>query len=292
MFGSNVWGTLLGRACRVPVVIAHEQTWSYQGEPLRRWLDGNVVGRFADRFVAVSSLDAARMVSIEGVRHEKVVMIPNAYVPRAGAPISDLRSELGLDASTPLVGTVSVLRPQKALTVLLEAYALVLEAVPESHLVIAGHGPCHDMLERRADELALRARVHFLGRRDDVDSILSALDVAAMSSDYEGTPLVAFECFANRTPLVATAVGGLPDIVEDGRTGLLVPPRRPDALADAVISLLRDPARRDRIALAAAEQLPEFTIESATERFVALYDQLIAESADRFPKRVKRAPCA
>jgi glycosyltransferase involved in cell wall biosynthesis len=174
-----------------------------------------------------------------------------------------------------------MLRPQKALSVLLEAYALVLEAVPESHLVLAGDGPCRSVLKRRADELGIGARVHFLGRRSDIDSILGALDVAAMTSDYEGTPLVAFESFANSTPLVATDVGGLPDIIENGRTGLLVPPRRPDALADAVIALLRDPDRRDRIALAAAERLPEFTIEAATERFVALYDQLVAESADR-----------
>ncbi len=281
MFGSNVWGTLIGRMCRVPVVIAHEQTWSYEGEPLRSWLDGNLIGRLATRFVAVSSLDATRMVSIEGVPPEKVVMIPNAYVPRSSGQNGDLRAELGIDPSTPLIGAVSVLRPQKALSVLLDAFALMLEAMPDAHLAVAGEGPCQRELRRRARELNLDGRVHFLGRRSDVDSILRSVDVAAMSSDYEGTPLVAFECFANRTPLVATEVGGLPDIVTNGESGVLVPPRRADALAEALVALVKDPARRDRIAEAAAGRLDEFTIDVAARRFTALYEQLFAEATHR-----------
>lgn len=278
MFGSNLWGTLIGRACRVPVVLAHEQTWSYQGQPLRRWIDGRVIGRLATRFVAVSSLDAERMVTIERVPGEKVVMIPNAYVPRPDSPSGDLRGELGIERSTPLIGSVAVLRPQKALSVLLDAHARVLDAIPEAHLVIAGDGECREPLERRARELGLGGRVHFLGRRRDVDSILRAVDVAAMSSDFEGTPLVAFECMATRTPLVATAVGGLGDIVRDGHTGVLVPPRDPAGLAGALVSLLEDPARRDRIAHAAAQRLEEFTIDAAAARFAALYETLTEES--------------
>ena len=279
MFGSNLWGTLIGRACRVPVVLAHEQTWSYEGEPLRRWIDGRVIGRLATRFVAVSSLDAERMVSVERVPPEKIVVIPNAYVPRPRSPDGDLRRELGIGSSTPLIAVVAVLRPQKALSVLLSAFALVVDTVPDAQLAIAGHGPCRSELEELARELGLEHRVRFLGRRNDVDAILRAADVAAMSSDYEGTPLVAFECIANRTPLVATAVGGLPDIVDDGRTGILVPPRNPTALADALISLLGDSARRERIASAAAERLEEFTIEAAASRFATLYETLADESS-------------
>jgi hypothetical protein len=99
MFGSNVWGTVIGRMCRVPVVVANETTWSYEGQPLRRALDGQLIGRFADAFVAVSEADRARMVSIEGVPSEKTVVIPTAYVPRVGCDAeSDLRAELGIGA--------------------------------------------------------------------------------------------------------------------------------------------------------------------------------------------------
>lgn len=278
MFGSNLWGTVLGRLCRVPVLIAHEHTWSYQGHRLRRWLDGRVIGRLATRFIAVSSLDAERMVSIEGVPADKVVTILNCHIPRPPAEAGDLRSELAIGPTVPLVAVVSILRPQKALTVLLDAFAAVVRAVPQAHLVIAGYGPCLEQLERQASDLGLGEQIHFLGRRLDVDAILSTADVAAMSSDFEGTPLVAFECMANRTPLVGTAVGGLPDLVEHGRTGLLVAPRDPDALAQALVTLINDPARRERMGQAAAERLSEFSLEAAVDRFADLYETVAAEA--------------
>jgi len=278
-FGSNLWGTLAGRACRVPVVIAHEHTWSYEGQPLRRWLDGRVIGRLATCFVAVSSADAARMADIEGVPRGKIVVIPTSHVPRPAPAPGDVRSELGLDRDAALVAVAAELRPQKALGVLLDAHARLRRAHGDVHLVIAGDGACRPQLEAQTRRLGLQQAVHFLGRREDVDAILVAADVAAMSSDYEGSPLFAFECIANRTPLVATAVGGLPDIVDHGRTGLLVPRRDPVALAAAVGRLLDDRGEGQRLAAQAAARLKLFTIEAAAERFAALYETLTAEVA-------------
>jgi glycosyltransferase involved in cell wall biosynthesis len=194
-------------------------------------------------------------------------------VPRPGprAP-SRLREELGLGASTPLVGTVAIPRPQKALDVLLDAFARVRDT---AHLVIAGDGSGRAGLERRAGELGIAARTHFLGLRDDVDGILAGLDVAAMSSDFEGTPLFAFECMAAGTPLVATAVGGLPDVLEDGRSAILVPRRDPAALAAGLERLLGDPEARNALAAAAAARLEPYRIEAVAERFGALYTELL-----------------
>ena len=97
MFGSNVWGTVVGRAARVPVVVAHEQTWDYEGQPLRKLLDGRLIGRHADAFVAVSTADRDRMVALEGVPEDKLRVELNAYVPRTGPrPPARLREELGL----------------------------------------------------------------------------------------------------------------------------------------------------------------------------------------------------
>jgi glycosyltransferase involved in cell wall biosynthesis len=280
-FGSNVWGTVFGRACRVPVVIAHEHTWSYKGQPIRKWIDGRVVGRLATRFIAVSDADAARMVMHEKVPLEKVVVMPTAYVPRPLTSETELRSELGLAPGTPLVGTAIVLRPQKAVEVLLEAHARLLKSMPDAHLAIAGDGPSRAELERHAGSLQLGGRVHFLGRRNDVDAILRSLDVAVLSSDFEGKPLFVFECMANRTPLVATAVGGLPEMVRDGETGVLVPPRDPEALADAVGRLLIDREHRASLAAAAADELSGFTIEAVTRRFADLYETLAGEAGLR-----------
>lgn len=273
-FGSNLWGSVIGAACRTPVVIAHEHTWSYEGAPVRRWLDGHVIGRLADSFVAVSSRDAERMVSVERVPVEKVVMIPTAYIPRPRAD-TDPRAEIGIDASTPLLAAVAVLRPQKALSVLLDALPHVLRSVPDAHLMIAGDGECRDELVAQARGLGLAERVHLLGLRGDVEEILRAADIAVISSDYEGTPLVAFECFATGTPLVATAVGGLVEMIDDGVTGRLVAPRNPPALAEAIVELALDPGLRSRIAAAAEGSV--IRMDAVAARVGKLYETLAAE---------------
>lgn len=274
-FGSNLWGTLIGRACRVPVIIAHEHTWSYEGDPLRAWLDGRVIGRLATRFVAVSQADRERMISVEHVPRGKIVVIPaSVHISRPATSFTDVRTELGLGAQTPLVVVAAVLRAQKALSVLLEAMAEIRHRGLDAHLVIAGEGTCRESLERYARDLGIEASTHFLGRRSDVDGILRCADVAALSSDYEGTPVFIAECVANRVPVVSTAVGGIPEILEDGRTALLVPPRDPIALATALRRLLEDPGERDRIANAASAELAELTIEAVAARFAGLYEEL------------------
>jgi glycosyltransferase involved in cell wall biosynthesis len=280
MFGSNLWGTLVGAACRVPVVVAQEHTWSYQGDPLRVWLDGHVIGRLATRFVAVSKADAERMVTIEHVPSRKVEFVPTAYVPQlCPGRATDLRAELGLEPDTLLYGSASNMRPQKALEVMLAAHAQLLGTCPHAHLVLAGDGVCRPDVERRITELSIQGSTHLLGVRTDVDEVIRNFDVAAMSSDFEGMPLFAFECFANRTPLVATAVGGLTQIIDSGRTGILVPPRRPDLLAVQIEALLRDPGRRERLTTAARAELDAYSIDAIAGQWADLYEQLLGERA-------------
>jgi glycosyltransferase involved in cell wall biosynthesis len=274
LWGSNFWGSVLGRACGVPAVIAHEHTWAYRGKPYRRFLDGYVIGRLATVFLTVANKDL--MVAWEHVPAQKVQLMPNPYIPRPSSPDGDLRAELGLDPDVPVVGTAARMRPQKALHVLLDAFAEVSRALPDARLLLAGDGPCRPRLERRVGELGLSDRVHLLGMREDMDVLLRALDVAAMSSEFEGSPLFGFECMANEVPLVATAVGGLNDVFEHGRTALLVPAGDSEALAGSIVSLLRDHERRERIAAAAHAELENYTIERVIARYVALYERLAA----------------
>lgn len=275
-FGSNVWGTLFGRVHRVPAVIAHEQTWSYEGNRGRVLVD-SAIGRLASRFIAVSSADAEKMVSREHVPAEKVVVIPNAYIPRPEPEGPSLREELGIDASTPVVGTAAVLRPQKALEVLLDAFVIVAGELSDAQLLIAGRGERGEALRAYAAGLECSERIRFLGLREDVGNFIRGLDVVAMSSDFEGTPLFATECMANGTALVATRVGGLPDLIENGVSGVLVPPRDPAALAEAILALLRDPERRGRIEAAAGERADELSIDRIADRFADLYRTVLAE---------------
>lgn len=276
-FGSNLWGTVIGRACAVPVILAHEHNWSYEGERLRVWLDGHVIGRLATRFIAVSEANRERMITLEGVPACKVLVMPTAYIPHQGAP-SDIRVELGIPAGVPVIGVAAGLRQEKRLDVMLEAFALLAARLKDAHLVIAGGGPLHDQLGRQVQRLGLGESVHLLGVRRDVDSILRGVDVGAMSSDWEGMPLFVFECMATDTPLVATLTGGLPDIVENGSTGLLVQPRDPAGLAFALERLLTDRPFAQRVAASAARRLGEFTIDAVAARFADLYEALVADA--------------
>ena len=277
MFGSNVWSSVAGRACRVPVIIAHEHNWSYSGDRLRMWLDGHLISRLATCFVAVSGANRERMITLEGVSPDKIKVIPTAYVPHLGPSDGDIRSDLKLAPDAQLIGVAAVMRKEKALEVMLDAHAMLATRLPDVHLVIAGDGPCRPMLEHQIRRLGIQSSVHLLGRRNDVDGILSKVDVGALSSDWEGSPLFVFECRAAKVPLVATAVGGVTELVQDGRTGLLVPPRDPRALADAIERVLTDPALSGRLADEAARDLERYEIAAVADRFADLYEQLLAE---------------
>jgi glycosyltransferase involved in cell wall biosynthesis len=281
-FGSNVWGVLVGRAARVPVVIAHEHTWSFEGEPLRRFLDRHLVARLSDRFLAVSALDARRMVSVEHIDPAAIEVVRNG-IP--DLPLGDgaaVRRELGIEERAPVVGTVCVLRPQKGVDHLLEATAVAQREVPGLRLIVVGDGPERAALEAQADRLGLGRAVIFAGARRDVAGLLAALDVAVLASDFEGTPLALLEYMAAARPIVATRVGGIPDVLQDGVTGLLVPPRDVAALADALVSLLREEDRRESLGAAARDlQQREWTIDATVAALSALYERLHVERDGR-----------
>jgi len=282
-FGSNAWGVPLARLAGVPVVVAHEHTWSYEGQPLRRVLDRELIARFADAFVAVSSEDRRRMIEVEHISPADVVLVSNGIPP--AAPLGhDVRAELGLAPGAELIGAVGALRAQKAFDVLLHATALLQEARPGLALAIAGTGPEDARLAELARELGISDAVRFLGLRTDVPDVLAAVDLAVSSSDYEGSPLAVMECMRAGCPIVATAVGGVPDLIEHGVHGLLVAPREPRALADAIAELLDDRPRAAALGRRAQErQLREFDLDAMVARVAALYEELAAR------KRASRA---
>jgi len=217
------------------------------------------------------------MIALEGIDPKKIVVMPVPRIPHSGSTATDIRAELGLAAGTPVIGVAAVMRRQKALDVLLDAHARLLTEIPNAHLVLAGDGPCREELKLHVEKLGTGASVHFVGRRNDIDAILRSADVAAMSSDYEGMPLFALECMAVGTPLVATAVGGIPDIVTHEKSALLVPPRDPAALADAMRRILTDHELSASLVSAARVRSRAFSIDSVALQFADLYEQLVAE---------------
>jgi glycosyltransferase involved in cell wall biosynthesis len=162
-----------------------------------------------------------------------------------------------------VVGTVAHFRPQKGYPVLLEAARLVLDEDLPVRFVAVGRGPQEDELRAIHARLALGDRFLLTGFREDATRVMSAFDLFALASHNEGLPLALMEALALGTPVVATAVGGIPEGVKDGVQGLLVPPSRPDLLAHAVVTLVRDPQLRARMSEAAADRGRAFDIRDS-----------------------------
>ena len=281
MFGSNLWGTVLGRLTRVPIVVAHEHTWSFEGEPLRRLLDREMIARWSDAFIAVSRADRRKMIEIERISAERIRFIPNGIAGQAPTPGHDLRAELGV-GSGPLIGAVGALRAQKAYDVLLQATARLRENHPDLHVLIAGDGPEKARLQELIIELGLGDVVFLLGRRLDVPDLLAELDVAVCASKFEGSPLAVMEYMEAGLPIVATGVGGIPDLIDDGVHGLLVEPGDPVGLAAAIHDLLRDRAHASALGSRARERRRrEFDLDVMVGNVEALYEELLTARGHR-----------
>jgi glycosyltransferase involved in cell wall biosynthesis len=277
MFGSNAWGTVVGRLARTPAIVAHEHTWSFEGRPLRRLVDREVIGRGSSVFIAVSQADRRKMIEIEGVQADKVLFVPNG-IPMPPPPSgADLRAELGIPAGAPVIGSVSVLRPQKALDVFIRASVPLLRDLPDLRVLIAGEGPLKgELAELVASFPDVQDRLLLLGYRSDVPDVLAALDVAVSSSLFEGSPLAVMEFMEAARPIVATTVGGVPDLIDDGVHGLLVPPADSDALSAAIRRMLDDrEAARAMGERARERRRREFDIDLTVRRFEALYVRLL-----------------
>jgi glycosyltransferase involved in cell wall biosynthesis len=186
-----------------------------------------------------------------------------------------LQAEYGIPAGAPVVGVVARLEPEKGHPTLLDAWPLVLASVPNAHLLIVGEGSQREALEEQAANLA---SVHFTGRRDDVPAVTAALDVAVLPSYREAQGLSILEAMALARPVVASAVGGIPEMVEDGRTGLLVPPRDPAALAAAITRLLLDHPFADTLGKAGKDLVHErFCVELMVRAVESIYDEAVAD---------------
>jgi len=278
LWDANLVGVIAGRLAGTPVIVAHEHTWSFEGQPLRVATDRFLISRGASTMVCVSDEDRRKMVEIEHIPVGRIQVIPNGIPPLPEPSGADVRAEFGIPVGAQVLGAVAVLRKQKRLDVLIEALELLVGRLSDPHLIIAGDDVGRGnraRLEQKAASLGLAARVHMIGRRSDIADVLAAIDVACLSSDYEGMPLSVMEYMAAGKPIVATRVGGVPEIVDDGVEALLVPRRDPQAFAKAVEDLLLDPVLAADLGRAArARQQRERSLASAVERVEALYDGL------------------
>jgi sugar transferase (PEP-CTERM/EpsH1 system associated) len=278
MFHANVPGRVLGRLAGVPIVISSERTMGQEGG-LRRWLN-RITGPLPDRVACVSESVAEFAAQTIGIPPAKLAVIPN------GIPLEDFqpgdRSRARVDPGIPLravvAGTVGRLQPVKGTSYLLEAWSRLASDHPDAILLLVGGGSQQAALERMSRRLGISERVRFLGDRADVPDLLRGMDVFVLPSLWEGMPNAALEAMAVGLPVVATAVGGTPEVVVDGVTGLLVPPGDPDALAQSIARLLCDPDLRYKMGQAGRERVVKhFSVGRMVEQTEWLYEQLLVE---------------
>jgi len=244
----------------------------------KRRLVNPVLGLSSGAIVAVS--DELRQYMIDArFPASRVEVIRNGIeigaVPSA-ADRRQARRALRIDDDVFVVASVARLDPVKDLGTLLDGFATVRRQVPRSRLVIAGDGPERDRIAERASRPDLIGAVELVGFRSDVRALLAAADVYVNSSISEGVSITILEAMAAGVPIVATAVGGTPEVLADACTGLLVSSRAPDALASAIIRLAQDPALRARLRSAARRRLEQsFTIDRMVDDYARTYRRLL-----------------
>ncbi len=274
------FGRLAARRVGAALVL-HEHFADPKMPAYQAWAD-RFLARYTDRAIAVSGSTRDFLVDERFVPADRVRLIWNGAPlrefaqPPAGARES-VRRELGLPPDALAIGTIGRLSAQKGQRDLLDAAAQVTSEFSDVHFVLVGDGDLRPDLEARAAALGLGERIVFAGHRADIPAVLAALDVVCISSTYEGTPLALFEAMAAGKPIVSTAVDGCREILEHERTGLLTPPRDPDALARALVRVRRDADLRRGLGAAAAAESERYDIGECVRRIEDLYDEVLAE---------------
>jgi len=265
------------RKDRPAVVYTEHNRWPSH-HPVTRAANRLTV-RLADATIAVSD-DVRRSMGGAGGRVEVVSHGIDMSALPAPESRSAVRADLGVDDDEVLAVTVANLRANKGYPTLLDAARLVVDRGAPVRFVAAGQGPLEQVLRDRVVALGLRERFTILGYVPDATRLVAAADLFVLASEHEGRPLAVMEALGLGVPVVATNVGGVPDLVEDGTCGLLVPPGDPDALAGAILDLV-DPGTREHLARGARARGLSVDGRAAVGQLDALYEDLAARRTAR-----------
>jgi glycosyltransferase involved in cell wall biosynthesis len=274
------FGRLAAR--RVGAALVLHEHFADPRMPAYQGLADRLLAGLTDRAIAVSGSTRDFLVRQRHVPAKRVRLIWNGaplaeFAPVAPGVAAASRRELGLPTEAPVVGTIGRLSEQKGHRYLLDAAARVLARRKDARFLIVGDGDQMAPLRRQAEALGISPAVVFAGHRTDVPALLGALDVFCISSTYEGTPLALFEAMAAGKAIVSTAVDGCREVLDDGVTGLLVPPRDPDALSGALLRCLDDAALRASLAQRARQASARYDIAACVAQMQDLYDEVLAE---------------
>jgi len=283
-YRSDLIGGIAAKLTGVPVV-ASVRGYTDRTLPLRLYKHMDLLAlRWFDRVLPVAD-HVRRQLLAAGLPGQRVTTLYDAIDPRSFCVDQDtdpiqLRRKLGLNDSSKVVSMIGRLSSEKGHRYLLKGASQILARFPETHFLIAGEGPERDRLESLATSLGIDHTVSFLGYRSDVATIMAASDVVVLASLTEGCPNVLIEAMSLGRPVVATAVGGVPEIVRHGETGLLVPPRDANAIARAVLEFLSNSTQARQLGSNGQEvMMREFHIDVLARKLASVYRELLGQHA-------------
>lgn len=249
LYEAGIRGRIVAKVAGVPGIIATEHGPALWKKKWQIVLERIVTKATTDLKIANSEYIRQSRIHKEKIAPEKIITIYNGVeppLPNSSADPSGLE-ELGLPMSGLIIGTVARLTEAKGLQYLIESMPLILSHIPNAHLIVVGDGPCRLQLEAMRRDLHIEQSVTFTGRRMDVFRFVEAMDVFVLPSIREAMGIAIVEAMFAAKPIVASNVGGIPELVLDGKTGLLVPPRDPKALADKIVYLLLHSSEREQM---------------------------------------------
>ena len=290
---SNIIGRIIGRLSDVPVIIGSERTIGQVGS-LGRILT-KVTNPLTDVVEVNSHIGAKAIKKDLGVPLNKIVVIPSGLDTNKYLASSDrfrIRSSLGLSDKQHLVLYIGRLRPVKGVDKGLKGFKKVLQKHPTAHLALAGEGEQSPTLQSLASELGIYENVTFLGIRNDLPDILSACDSVLIPSRNEGLPRVAIEAMAAGKPIIATKVGGTPEAIIDGVTGILVRPNDIDQMGNAISHLIGNVKLQKRLGAAGRKRaIQHYSVEKYISRLDSLYGRLSKNVKPEIPGNINKDAC-
>ncbi len=270
---------LAARAAGVPVLVHTDHSRRYP-ERRRYVIAERCMRGLADAFCAVSNHTREELARFEGIPESRIEVVHNGYdlpfVP-GDADRREVRASLGLDDDTPVIGMASRLEWQKGHDLFVAAMPLILARMPSARAVIVGGGSKEGEIREQIRRLGLEGKIHLTGVRPDVPRFMAAFDLFVMTSNFEGMPIAALEAMAVSLPIVSTAVGGVPEVVEDGVTGRLVEGREPAKLAAQVVELMSDRGTLRRLGEAGHRRYEQrFRVASMVGAYDEIYRRCLA----------------
>lgn len=289
-YNAEVLGRVAAVVARVPrVVVWVHNCGDLEPRGLPRRISDVVLDVVTDAYFGVARAQEPYLVDELHLSRRKIHIIHNGVDPSLfdGTTGHGIRAQLGVEEDELVVGILAALRPEKDHESFLRAASLVARRSPRARFLVVGDGPRRPLLEALADELGIGDRVLFTGARSDVAAVLAATDVFVLSSfTIECFPMALLEAMASGVPAVCTAVGGVPEILADGVTGYLVPPRDPEALADRLSALLESGERRREFGAAARARVEaEFSLERSVQEAERRMTEVVLSGAGKAPRR-------